>query len=136
MLPGLPMSVPALQPSPRPWGSLLYQCNICGAECLTDAAALQREVPSCASCHSTPRHRSVIRILSTELFGQSLALPDFPVRKDLVGLGMSDWIAYSRTLEKKFTYTNTFRHQEPRFDIAAVDPALVGKYDFLIATEE
>ena len=74
-------------------------------------------------------------LLSIELFGQSLALPDFPVRPDLHGWGMSDGV-YANLLSRKIGYTNTFYHQEPRFDITdSLDSRLEGSLDFLISTE-
>jgi hypothetical protein len=43
-----------------------------------------------------------------ELFGQNLTLANFPVRKDIRGVGLSDWLGYAIPLAKKFDYTNTF----------------------------
>jgi GT2 family glycosyltransferase len=118
----------------KPWGTLKYRCNICGRACKTPVVDLGREKPSC-ECSSTVRSRSIVHLLSKELFGRSLALPDFPVRPDLHGWGMSD-AGYSDLLLKKIGYTNTFYHQEPRFDISApLDPSLEGTLDFLISTE-
>jgi SAM-dependent methyltransferase len=115
-------------------GTLNYRCNICGRACETPVADLGREKPSC-ECGSTVRSRSIVHLLSEELFGRSLALPDFPVRPDLHGWGMSD-AGYSDLLSQKVGYVNTFYHQEPRFDISApLDPSLEGTLDFLISTE-
>lgn len=70
-----------------------------------------------------------------ELFGKSLALPDFPVRKDLVGWGMSD-SGYADGLSRKLGYVNTFYHKEPCLDITGeFDPNLAGRLDFMISTE-
>lgn len=111
-----------------------YQCNICGRVCETPVVDLGREKPSC-ECGSTVRSRSIVHLLSKELFGRSLALPDFPVRPDLHGWGMSD-AGYSDLLSQKIGYINTFYHKEPRFDISApLDPSLEGTLDFLISTE-
>ncbi len=73
-----------------------FRCNICGK---TSQAALSivnnREAPSCRHCHSSLRMRSVIRALSLALFGNSLAIPEFPKDKTILGLGMSDWDGYA-----------------------------------------
>jgi|WetSurMetagenome_2_1015567.scaffolds.fasta_scaffold07189_4 hypothetical protein len=118
----------------RPWGTLKYQCNMCGRTCETPMADIGREISSC-ECGSTVRSRSIIHMLSIELFGRSLILPDFPIRPDLIGWGMSDF-GYADTLPHKLNYVNTYYHKEPRLDITApLDPALEGKLDFLISTE-
>jgi GT2 family glycosyltransferase len=115
-------------------GILHYRCNICGRACKTPVDALGRETPSC-SCGSTVRSRAIIHLLSMELFGKSIALPDFPIRPDLRGWGMSDG-GYAGVLAKKVGYVNTFYHQDPRFDITApLDPEIEGTLDFLISTE-
>jgi SAM-dependent methyltransferase len=115
-------------------GTLYYQCNICGRACETPVVELGRETPSCV-CGSTVRSRAIIHLLSLELFGHSFALPDFPIRPDLRGWGMSD-AGFTDSLSQKTGYINTFYHQEPRFDISApLDPKLEGTLDFLISTE-
>jgi SAM-dependent methyltransferase len=116
-------------------GVLSYQCNICGSSCKTALTDLQREKASCYRCGSTVRMRAITHILSTELFGQSIPLPDFPTRQDLHGWGMSD-VGYADLLSRKLSYINTYYHKEPHLDItAALDPMLEGKLDFLISTE-
>jgi len=115
-------------------GILHYRCNICGRSCRTPMDDLGREQPSCV-CGSTVRSRAIIHLLSTELFGRSIALPEFPLRPDLRGWGMSD-AGYTELLSKKIGYTNTYYHKEPRFDITApLDPEVEGSLDFLISTE-
>ena len=64
-----------------------------------------------------------------------LAIPDFPNRPDLVGLGLSDWEGYAMGLAKKFAYTNSYFHQDPYLDITSIDPSHVGRYDFIISSD-
>ena len=116
-------------------GSLYYRCNICGSECLSKMVELTREQPSCHNCGATVRMRAIIHVLSMELFGESLAIPDFPTRLDIRGVGMSDWIGYGMPLGKKLGYKNTYYHQEPKMDITAVDSALHGTMDFIISSD-
>ena len=92
-------------------------------------------MPSCESCGSTPRFRGVVHALSLGLFAESLPIPRFPQRRDLRGLGLSDWEGYATWLAKKFDYTNTFLHTEPRLDITEIDESLAGTLDFLISSE-
>ncbi|WP_158301424.1 methyltransferase domain-containing protein [Methanocella paludicola] len=70
-----------------------------------------------------------------ELFGESIPLSEFPVRKDITGIGMSDWDVYTSRLAKKLGYTNTFYHKEPKLDIISVDDIQNGKYDFIISSD-
>ena len=112
-----------------------FRCNICGKKTSFPQKKLSRELWSCFHCGSNVRWRSVIHALSCELFGSSLALPDFPRRPDIAGLGLSDWEGYAAPLAKKVAYTNTFYHQDPLFDITSVDPSRFGRYDFIISSD-
>ena len=83
-------------------GDLEFQCNICGTSSksrLRDVC--DRETPSCSRCGSTLRLRSIVHLLSVELFGESLILSDFPEDERISGLGMSDWEAYAVPLSEK-----------------------------------
>ena len=114
-----------------------FRCNVCGAH-NTDierAVVSGREDASCLTCHSSLRMRAVIHALSMELYGKSLALPDFPEDKSVIGLGMSDWDGYAVPLAKKFSYTNTYYHTEPRLDITAPDERWLGQNRFMISSD-
>src|SRR5687768_6469524 len=115
--------------------TLQYRCNICSTLCVTEIASLKRETPSCATCRSSPRIRAVIRILSTELFGRSMPIAEFPRSPEITGVGMSDWGSYAARLEKIFSYTNTFFAKAPKLDITSITPEMEGKYDFVIVSE-
>ena len=62
---------------------------------------------------------------------------DFPHRKNLRGLGLTDWEGYSSALAEKFDYINTYFDQEPRLDISATEipPERHSAYDFIISSE-
>ena len=114
-----------------------FCCNICGSM-NTDVSldlVSNREAASCGACHSSLRMRSVINALSVELFGERIELPSFPVSRNIRGMGLSDWEGYARHLKNKFSYINTFYHQEPRLDITNVPDDEIGKYDFVISSE-
>ena len=123
------------RPSPDTAGLVAFRCNICGAGCRVAAAVLSRETPSCAACGSTVRMRAIVHLLTCELFGRSMALPDLPHRPDLIGIGLSDSPAYAVPLAKKLGYTNTYFHTEPRLDIAAVPEHRAAEADFIIASD-
>jgi len=114
---------------------LRYRCNICGQMCETKISELGRETPSCAGCGSTVRMRAIIHMLSMELFGKSLALPDFPARPDITGIGMSDWDGYAIPLAHKLGYKNTYYHQDPKLDITSIDSSIEGSLDFIISSD-
>jgi SAM-dependent methyltransferase len=118
----------------NPTNRIIYRCNICGRICHSYINDIGREKPSCA-CGSTVRSRAIVHLLSILLFGESIALPDFPKRPDITGWGMSD-AGYSEKLQNKLNYLNTFYHQEPKFDISEpLDPSYEKTLDFLISTE-
>jgi SAM-dependent methyltransferase len=112
-----------------------FQCNICGASNTVPRPRLEREVSSCDHCKSTVRWRSVIHALSLEIYGKSLAIPDFPAMPQLTGIGMTDWLGYAKPLAKKFNYRNTYYHQEPKLDITQPPAEMNGTLDFIITSE-
>lgn len=79
--------------------------------------------------------RGLLRVLSTELFGANLALPDFPRVPSLRGLGIGDSREYARRLAEKFDYQNTAYDRQPKFDITDPPAAALGTYDFIVASE-
>jgi len=122
-----------LEPVP---GDLIFRCNICGTIGLLQLDRLLRETVSCSGCASTPRARAVIDLLTRELTGQRLSLPDLAPRADIRGLGLSDSDNCASRLEKKFAYHNTYFHREPYLDIAGeIPPDQMAAYDFVISSE-
>ena len=122
--------------SPDDSASIRFRCNICGDYSRSSLQTLRnREAVSCETCRSTLRFRAVINGLSIGLFGRQIALPDFPIRRDLKGIGLSDSDVYAKGLEQKFTYTNTFLHTSPRLDITDIDAAPFKEADFVIASD-
>lgn len=115
--------------------SIRFTCNICGAANTSSLDRLSREVSSCTKCGSTVRMRSIVHALSMELFGKSLVLTDFPVRKEIKGIGMSDWNEYAKLLTEKLDYTNTFYHQEPKLDITDISEDMYESLDFVISSD-
>ena len=79
--------------------------------------------------------RALIYMLSMEVLGKAVPLPEFPVLKNRRGLGMTDDASYASLLAEKFDYTNTFYHCDPFFDITKTHPDLYGTYDFIISSD-
>ena len=112
-----------------------FTCNLCGGANRQTIRELGREDASCESCGSTVRTRGLLRVLSMELFGTSLAVPDFPCMKSIRGLGTSDTAHYASLLAEKFDYRNTFHDRAPQLDIMHPPEEEFEKYDFVISSE-
>jgi hypothetical protein len=99
-------------------------------------SAGQTASPRCIGLAARNRRaRAIVHALSTELFGKSLAVPDFPVRRDIKGIGLSDWDGYAERLVKKLDYTNTCFHRQPMLDITDIPESMTGSLDFVIASD-
>ena len=114
---------------------IAFRCNLCGTKARSTLAGLSRETPSCPSCGSTVRFRAIVHLVVRELTGDAAPLPSLAPRRDLVGIGLSDAACYAEPLARAFRYRNTFFHAKPRLDITAIDPALRGTHDFLVASD-
>ena len=128
------VSVPQAPPGEA---SAAFKCNVCGAEnrSVPLAPAENRETPSCRTCGSTLRMRSLMYLLSMDLYRRPLAVPEFPVDRRVAGLGMSDWEGYAAPLAGKFSYVNTFYHREPRLDISAIPDEMAGTQRFVVSSD-
>jgi SAM-dependent methyltransferase len=112
-----------------------FLCNICGHADSLPAADISRESGICLYCGSTVRFRSIAHALAVELLGETRSLPSLPTRKDIRGIGLSDWLGYAELLRDKFSYKNTYYHKHPRLDICDPEHAEHGLYDFVISSD-
>src|SRR6476661_4452996 len=110
-----------------------FLCNICGRN--NTIEVLEQENSSCSGCGSNVRLRSLVYLLSRELFGDGFILPDFPRLPAIKGLGLSDQASYAVPLAEKFDYTNTYYDREPRLDITESHPDRYGTYDFILSSD-
>ncbi len=62
-------------------------------------------------------------------------MPQFPVDRSIVGIGLSDWDGYAIPLANKFSYTNTYFHQPPFLDVSKPVGKLAGTCDFVISSD-
>jgi SAM-dependent methyltransferase len=109
-----------------------FTCNICGTRNHVEKFATE---PATCGCGSNVRLRALIHLLSMELFGVSMPLPEFPRLKGIRGIGFTDKECYADRLAEKFDYTNTQYDREPRLDITKPHPDLAGSCDFLLAAD-
>jgi SAM-dependent methyltransferase len=112
-----------------------FVCNICGTVCERPPEGISREGETCPVCHSSARVRAVISLLSEEMLGVSMPVSEFPMLKEIRGIGMSDSPELAERLAAKLDYTNTFYHQAPHFDVTHPDPNDFGRYDFILTSE-
>src|SRR5579871_530311 len=111
-----------------------FTCNICG-HANAGVEDSGREGALCAGCGGSMRHRSLVAVLSREIFGVPYSIARLPVLKSIRGLGLSDSDPYARVLADRFQYRNTFLHRDPVLDIAEPGPQEAGSLDFLLASE-
>jgi SAM-dependent methyltransferase len=134
---------PRSSPDPAPAdqqiepGTLCFQCNLCGETSMIHVSKLTREDKSCPSCRSNARRRALIRVLLAELGIEQRVLAHVAPTKEIIGLGMTDSNDYAKMLADKFTYKNTFLHEEPMLDIGAshLPKELKDRHDFVICSE-
>jgi len=113
-----------------------YRCNVCGMKNRLESRKFHRELAACQKCGANARFRGIIYLLAN-LLGETKDTPlqEWPMRKSIFGLGMSDWSGYAHLLRKKFSYENTFYNHEPRLDIMNLTEKYLGKYDFVISSD-
>jgi SAM-dependent methyltransferase len=74
--------------------------------------------------------------LSMSLYGKPTHLVNFPINKQIKGIGMSDWEGYSAMLSEKFDYENTYYDVDPKLDLRDVyDCEKYSNCDFVICSE-
>lgn len=115
-------------------GCLSFRCNICSRRIVAPLAGIGREIASCR-CGSTVRQRSLMHVLTQELFGKSLAIEDIPRRTGLAGVDLSGAQAYVSRMYGRLGYANTFLHKEPRLDITAPGQRWLSSCDYLISSD-
>ena len=119
----------------RPGARVPFICNLCGTPNAGTLAALSREALTCTHCGSNVRFRAMAYLVTKEVLGSPMLLPDLPEHKEITGVGLSDAINYAAPLAARFSYENTFYHTDPRLDIVDVDASRLGRYDFIIASD-
>lgn len=112
-----------------------FRCNLCERSNDVDPVSLERESASCAGCGSTVRFRSMAQLVVRELLGRDATLPSLAPQPQLRGIGISDAGHYAHPFAQKFSYANTFFHQEPFLDVTDVPDALAGIHHFVTCSD-
>lgn len=84
---------------------MTFQCNVCGERVESAVESLSREAGACPRCGANVRLRSIAYLVGLALFGTTKPTTEWPVRRDLVGYGVSDWQLFSKYY--RFAYKNT-----------------------------
>jgi GT2 family glycosyltransferase len=124
-----------LKPARLVPGEIVWDCNLCSRRWSTPLAELSGEARTCPSCGSTVRLRAIARLLSVELFGESLAMANFPMRRDLYGLGLDESAALGGPLAERLSFTSLHANPETGLDNTTLGITMEGKFDFVIATD-
>jgi SAM-dependent methyltransferase len=113
-----------------------FLCNVCGLSNYLPLRRLSREDGHCAKCRCYGRLRSMMYAVTAHFSPDEIVLARMKPRKDIRGIGCSDW-GYTDLLAEKFDYVNTFYDREPRFDLCKVDWSrwLPGSIDFITCTD-
>lgn len=111
------MSARADMPDPQ-WTPFL--CNVCGLSNYLPLRRLSREDGHCARCRCYGRLRSMMYAVTAHFSPDEIILAKMKPRKDIRGVGCSDW-GYTALLAEKFDYVNTFYDHEPKLNLCDVD---------------
>jgi SAM-dependent methyltransferase len=101
-------------------GRTPFLCNVCGRWNYLPPRRLTREDGHCTRCRCYGRLRSVVYAVSAHFSPDEIVLARMKPRKDVRGVGCSDW-GYDKLLAAKFDYVNTFYDHQPRLDLRDVD---------------
>ena len=97
-----------------------FMCNVCGRPNRLPAWRLTREDGPCVGCQCHGRLRSISYAVTAHFSPEQLVLAWMRPRKEIRGLGCSDW-GYADLLAEKFNYVNTFYDRPPQLDLSQVD---------------
>jgi 2-polyprenyl-3-methyl-5-hydroxy-6-metoxy-1,4-benzoquinol methylase len=116
------------------WTSFL--CNVCGKSNCLPRRRLVREDGHCAECQCYGRLRSMMYALTARFSPDETVLARMKPRKDIRGVGCSDW-GYTAILAEKFDYVNTFYDESPQLDLCNVDWSRweANSIDFITCTD-
>jgi hypothetical protein len=115
---------------------LEFICPVCDSFNFVqnDALAIfERETPSCSSCGSSTRQRSLVKAVIEEFTLNEHNDPKHS--SEIVGVGISDWEGIGERLSKNYKYVNTFYHQSPYIDITNIEYFQEEVADFLICSD-
>jgi hypothetical protein len=120
---------------------LTFICYICASTVDSiDLESIDRETGLCPVCHANTRCRALAYLAGLALFGTRDSVASWPVRRDIVAYGISDWPPFATYLSPKISYTNTqFDHSlfssHPILDITKPRADWANTADLVICSE-
>ncbi|MHB1872370.1 MAG: class I SAM-dependent methyltransferase [Steroidobacteraceae bacterium] len=123
-------------------GAAPFRCNVCGAAVADLEPLLDPEGSPCGGCGSNIRKRSLAHLVGNTLFGETLAIDEFPAHCTASGFGISDDLELARRLKRAIPrYVNTqfdaelVNRKAPFLDVKSPPRRLVGSADFVTCSE-
>ncbi len=126
---------PEEQPERSRDGYLAFVCNVCGCQCELAFDAFDREGGHCADCGSSVRARAFVRYVSEVAYAKNLEIPKMLPKKQVSGVGLSDWEGFARHFNRLFSYTNTYYTREPQLDITNPPRDQQNSLDFITSSD-
>jgi SAM-dependent methyltransferase len=113
-----------------------FVCNVCGTPNTLPRERLTREDGHCSACQCYGRLRSIVYAVMKQFSPGEPILARMEPRKDIRGIGCSDW-GYTDYFAEKFDYTNTFYDEAPQLDLCQVDWSRWPRnsFDFITSTD-
>jgi SAM-dependent methyltransferase len=97
-----------------------FLCNVCGMSNYLPRRRITREDGHCTKCRCYGRLRAMMYGVTAHFSPGEVILARMKPRKDIRGIGCSDW-GYTALLAEKFDYVNTFYDHAPQLDLCNVD---------------
>ena len=113
-----------------------FLCNVCGTPNCLPRRRLTREDGHCMDCGCYGRLRSMMYAVTARFSPDEIILARMAPRKEIRGLGCSNW-GYADLLTEKFDYVNTFYDHDPQLDLCNVDWSRwqPESFDFITCTD-
>jgi hypothetical protein len=115
---------------------MLFTCPVCDSVNVVEEDGMsifERETPSCSSCGSSTRQRSLVKAILDEF--SPLEQTSQNGLRDIVGIGISDWEGLETKLQRDFKYVNTYYHTSPYLDVTSLEVFQEGVADFVICSD-
>lgn len=84
-----------------------FICYVCSSSVDLELESIDREGGVCPVCGANTRCRALAYLAGNALFGERGTIDAWPVRRDIVAYGISDWPPFAKYLPPKISYTNT-----------------------------
>lgn len=117
-----------------------FICYVCSSAVNLTVDEIDRETGICPACGANTRCRALAYLAGRALFGVRDSVAAWPIRRDVVAYGISDWPPFAKYLTPKISYTNTqfdraLLAHHPMLDITNPRPDWANTADLIICSE-